>query len=103
MPVTTKAVARGKEWEKETKEETLVDFGFTIGNDNQTIDGSATIASLQKELKLVNMKLEFLKNRMFTMLDNFAKHPEIPTIQWPNRLEHINKVKDEITKKLAEK
>ena len=100
MPTTTKDVARGREWEKEEKEENILDFGFSTTNalDMNEVD-YAPIRTTQK----LKEQLEFITKILYTLLDNLAIHPENVYIKWPNRLERIKTIKDQITKKLNEK
>jgi hypothetical protein len=103
MPVTRKDIAVPSEYEQSAREEPLVDFGFSIEGHgpSKPVPQMPQLAVLG-DVSKYKMVLDFVVKRFFSLLDNLAVNPETETIKWPNRLQRIVALKNEIQKKLDE-
>ena len=77
------------------------DFGFSfeddpISDEEMLAEHNNKVKSLEEDVeRLYNQNREMFK-KIVVFLTNLQKDPEKPVIKWPNRVEAINKFKDEL-------
>lgn len=72
------------------------DFGFTAVDQDEVI--STTLAPLSAEKEELREQLQSLYNAIIPLLKKLSANPEKDLINWPNRLEHVQKFNVQINK-----